>query len=624
MTTVKISQLPAATTPVSSTSLIPVVQNGQTVKATLAQLGELLSVKTFGAVGDGIADDTAAINAAIAAANSSGVSLLWNEGTYRITSTITATLASMKWVSEGVKIVADMPADVIYGMNLTLTTGAHHELVGLGFELDANGKCHIGIRLIQPDAEHTATLYAEKIVVRNVEMQVSPPGPAFSSAGLNVRGGFKSVKLIDCKVEEVMMRTGAGVLGSRGVFGILVNNNFPTAGAYPKHVVLMRPIINRVYSEDATYQYDMDGIGIFANPADNTLGPCMAEISDSQCTACWGRDIKLQVSSATVIAPVSVRNQGPSGGINNSAIDFQTGPGVLVGGQFTVDNVTCTTLGVLVRFAGVTQTVPFASRWIGGQVSLINGGVLPYVAFCDTNDNALGNWVVSISNVAVRGSITNFIWGRTNGFDLSTINLYGVTCEEITDALALVTTQGGGVAPYRARVVAHDCINLGSAVPTVRCNVPGVGADALLDDRRGTGFTFDSVVLSTTAQTISGLQIEDGAQMPVPLGTAENSGSQKLYSFSLTASAQTTLPAHGFNANYIAEILMGVGRTTYALLTVDSSGITNVSVGAGANVGTTSDPGSGDLRIWRDTGTNQLVIKNGTGTTRVCLVRFFG
>jgi hypothetical protein len=107
MANVKISQLPAATLPLDGTDEIPVVQDGVTkrapadattsqLSATLAASGgsnlvgflqtgtsavqrtvqsklrDTVSVKDFGAVGDGVADDTAAFNAVIAYANSIG------------------------------------------------------------------------------------------------------------------------------------------------------------------------------------------------------------------------------------------------------------------------------------------------------------------------------------------------------------------------------------------------------------------------------------------------------------------------------------------------------------------------------------------------------------------------
>jgi hypothetical protein len=580
------------------------------------------NVREFGALGDGVTDDTAAINAAIAATNASGQWLVWDKGIYRVTDSIIASVPELRWVGQSATILFDPPADITYGLRLTLTAGVEHKLVGDGLEIDGNGKCHLGFQFYQPNGSHTTTLYVEKLRVKNIEQQVAV---GFGAAAMAVRGGYKYVKLVDCSVENVMMRIGAGIIGVRGVNGIQVINEPANSGAYSKHTNIVRPIIKRVYSEDAAYPYDMDGIGVFANPdIDNSLGPSFLEVSGSDCTGCWGRDIKMQVASARIDSPVSLRNEGPSGGIQNSAYDFQTGPGVLTGGQYTVDGVVCTITGPFVRFSGGPAVHPYASRWMGGSVNIINGGVLPRVSFCDSSDATPSDYVVSISDVCVRGSIQNFIWGRTNGYDISKIKLSSVTCEEVTDTLFYLTTQGGGVAPYRFKTFAYDCVNLGASVPLVRLNVPGQGARALLDGRQNLGFDAGDSRFIGSAQTLSGFQLSEEAQMPLPLDNGFNSGTQKFYSFVIDANATRTLPTHGYNLNYIAEILAGVNRTTYALLSVDNAAIAAISVGASTAIGVTSDPGSGDLRIWRLNGTSQLVIRNGTASGRVFLVRFFG
>jgi hypothetical protein len=92
-----IPQLTDATTVNAADELI-IQQGGITKRATGAELAEGLntingtvSVKDFGAVGDGVADDTAAINLAIAALPFYGGTVHFPRGIYRTTATITIT-----------------------------------------------------------------------------------------------------------------------------------------------------------------------------------------------------------------------------------------------------------------------------------------------------------------------------------------------------------------------------------------------------------------------------------------------------------------------------------------------------------------------------------------------------
>jgi hypothetical protein len=119
MAGVKISNLPAATTPLAGTESIPIVQSGVTVKATVAnvgsaatytttgvgavsrlvssKLGDVVSVKDFGAVGDGVTDDTAAIQDALTA----GGKVVVPTGTYKITSTLLLDVSKASLIAVG-------------------------------------------------------------------------------------------------------------------------------------------------------------------------------------------------------------------------------------------------------------------------------------------------------------------------------------------------------------------------------------------------------------------------------------------------------------------------------------------------------------------------------------------
>lgn len=103
MSGIKITELPASTTPLSGSEIVPLVQGGVTKRATITQIGtvtatgtttprtlpdrfaETISVKDFGAVGDGVTDDTAAIQAAANASNDQPISVPY--GYYLTTAT---------------------------------------------------------------------------------------------------------------------------------------------------------------------------------------------------------------------------------------------------------------------------------------------------------------------------------------------------------------------------------------------------------------------------------------------------------------------------------------------------------------------------------------------------------
>lgn len=62
----------------------------------------VFNVKTYGATGNGVTDDTVAVNLALAAANVSGGAVYFPAGTYIITSTLAATTQNVRFTGDGV------------------------------------------------------------------------------------------------------------------------------------------------------------------------------------------------------------------------------------------------------------------------------------------------------------------------------------------------------------------------------------------------------------------------------------------------------------------------------------------------------------------------------------------
>jgi len=91
MSTIKISQLPSATNPLSGSELVPVVQGGVTKKTSVSAFGggQVVTPEQYGAVGDGVIDDSAAMRSAMDAAIANGQTLQLRMGATYLLSTWT-------------------------------------------------------------------------------------------------------------------------------------------------------------------------------------------------------------------------------------------------------------------------------------------------------------------------------------------------------------------------------------------------------------------------------------------------------------------------------------------------------------------------------------------------------
>lgn len=576
----------------------------------------------YGAVGDGATNDAAALALAIAAADAGGFVLDWGAKTYAIATALDVTLTgAMRWRASGATVLYTGGSDANIGFNVALPVGKDHALTGSGFLFDGASKCNQGIRFHQNLGNQTATFYAEGLGSQNIDMFSAA---ASSSAAITVFGGFKSVRLVRPTASNVRMRTGAGVPGSRGVTGVKVLQNVGVSGSYTKTTEIEDPVIDRVYNQDATYTTDMDGIGVFANPdVDSTFGPSNCRITGSIISRCWGRDVKTQTSYTFLEPTRSSRSEGPTGGIISAAYDIQSGSGLVIGGEYTVDGVVIS--GGLVRFSCGTATSPMSSEWIGGTISLVNGATATFIGAHDPT-TGVERAVSKFSGQTVRGNIPSFVKIRTNGYDTDICRVENLSASRITSALFLSSTRSGGSSPYRAILQAAGCVQLNAALAPMAITDGGSGSQFIVSQSGCYGFTEAPTTYNSAVSSGLGGIEQVGTRYPVPYqtgtpGSVYLSGTERDFALTLAAGETYTLPSHGLNGVFFATITMDVSAFTAALVCVGST-ITSIFAGASTQVSGGGDPGTGDLRVWR-TGAN-LVVKNGTGAQAILMVKLFG
>jgi len=281
------------------------------------------NVSRFGAIGDGVADDTAALNAAVNA----GVPLYWGgvKKIYRITAGVIANLtASMVWRSSGASIIVDSPVSIKEAVYVN-AQGFSVSIVG-PLTVNGNRKAFTGYYFYNNGAFadfNGVGLKAKNMFRANATI--------IGGDGIHVRGAFTTVNIERADIRSITMAANAGVSGSQGVSGITVSS--AGVGLAPREVNIIAPYIDGVYSEDVTYQMDQDGIRVFTEEDSGSvlLFETHFNITGGMIRNCGGRSIKSQCEFG-VITGVKLYRDSTYLGTGMRAmpdIDFQVGGGTI-------------------------------------------------------------------------------------------------------------------------------------------------------------------------------------------------------------------------------------------------------------------------------------------------------
>jgi hypothetical protein len=301
--------------------------------------GKLLSLclpnsvdaKEFGAVGDGVADDTLALRAAFAYAMPLKKTVILS-GHYKVTDYITNRIpqrtdnSELHMYCDG-NVIITVPStatQIKYLLGVQFSQPANISITGGSLEIACNQKVAEAMYFYNNYTAGTTGTVVIECPVKITDCHAPSGFSDNNASGLAVFGFWKRVELNDITVISVTRGASAGVCR-----GITLQVGKDGEGT------IRRPYIQDVINGPGGA--DSDGIGLagqFTGPTANLnyrYGRILVE--DGTFVNCAGRAIKVQCSNVTIKNPYILRNKQVTQP-NWIDIDFQHGNGILLNPTF--------------------------------------------------------------------------------------------------------------------------------------------------------------------------------------------------------------------------------------------------------------------------------------------------
>ncbi len=578
----------------------------------------------FGAIGDGVADDYAAVRACVL----SGFPVDWGDGNwiYRIATPLNEAIDhKIDWVSSGATIFYD--GEIVQcACQLLVYPHAHTSIGQLLF--DAGMKAFVAFDLenapgtvgAYPDG--MPSFYAEDLrATRAYRSSLD-----FTKGdGIWISGGWSEVSLVRPHVTNCFMAVGAAVPGNQGIFGITVTRNNSTEDS-PMRVYIEDCFIDNIANEDATSSSDQDGIRVYSYYQGEVDDPVQSffRIRGGEIRNCRNRSIKGQmqwgsVEGVKVVKIASEVDPGNLGQSNTADIDLQIGGGSISDIEVYYDGyvpLAICTFGESVRPTKKTSMPVF-----GNIRGIIKGATLPYVArFVGAPDAGRYNGILRDVNLV--GSVNHIvnIAGASGLTGQPKIDVSNVFADIEISAVNFVsggnlraflngvhnTKRDGGGALVLADLILNGSGNVSRFASAVNCS------------------GFKDYARSTPTQQPAMLRVD-------AIGSTEggDSGIIRPISFTVPNDGVIQLPLTGSFGSCIMLFAIGSGgsgsRRSGLLQIASGDVIALTDLGANITVGTTSEPVSGLYRFWASGSANEGPwFANRSGATRTFFAVMIG
>lgn len=577
-----------------------------------------ISPADFGAVGDGVTDDTIPIRRAAEYAASIGRCLDFGDASkvYRVTDTIALSgdVEAVVWQASGATIFLDSPASIRHFVDIT-ARASRYSIKG-PLSLDSNRKSFVGfsLRNLQDgsDESHWKDALVADLSVSNVyRADTSFPG----GDGIFVYGAWNAVELRSPVVKNVVMGPNALVQQSQGVSGITITRLMATR-ASTRFLTVSNPRVENVSSENPDDSMDMDGLKVFADHSSAETTPYFADISGAYFKNCWGRAIKMQTDFCTVRGVKVVRDRGSNVvPPNPPEFDFQVGSGLIADVECRYDGIIPPSV-VHNTNPGTAGAKPRPVTVRGLKIVCTPGTptIRTLVTVNGSDSSGLPAMCI-VSDVDLVGSCDRVVSLRTVGSDNKAI-LSNIVAEVLEGVVSLWGYYGSAPVVTQTAILMNSVVNTGAQIPAaIRQYIehrPHVSATHCLGIRSYSrnagsdlgvgGITRVDAIAATVA---SGAAATGQVGLIRPLSAYIDNGNTRVFPWTSISSNEASMILVSAAGSIHSQAIFAVGNRSVPR-TFGATEATNWALGDQA------DPGEGMWRIWCST--EGIHIRNMSGS----------